>query len=313
MVGACNALYKAWKLRNDKTNGVITDEDLRHLGYDDPHDPSSTYNSIVKSIKSGLRMPGRLLKDPINTGRVILGAPLDLFKYGKYLYDNRHLTQGISEADRKRGVVLQTKAPTRAEIEADYRKRHGREMPKRQPKKKEEPVPKKASDPLELINNNYPAADAEAKLNKVKATTVFNMKPSAEAAKRMAEAFRKNGKPGLMLSAVTRAFKPSNAIDLMFGTGSGYVKDMENIAQEARGRYKSSPLGLIPPVLAAPCSEDARAVLVSDRAAKDVKDTMEKTAIPFMATKAAIAALLLGYGIKQYTNKDKKEIQAQMV
>lgn len=299
--GTGKAIAKAIDKWGDKNNGVLGDEAFRQLEMDNPHDTSAVYNYLTQGTKATLRNAGRIFRDPARVFHDAIGTVADLTKYGHYIYQHRNdsnkaaLPKGYEEYMRNRkkrpdekGYVKPAKLSTNT-------------------KENKTPVVKQGSELSTVqVNNRYPSAGADAALAKAKQAKL-SLIPEPNYAHTMAKAFDSFGKSGVNATALFRALKPSNAVDLMFGNGKVYVNDLKRLSQEARQRYVSTPYGFIPAKLSAGLNQDAKAAVIADAVANNVDDFTTKARVPIAVTKAALVALLLGGAYKMYNNKRQRE------
>lgn len=161
------------------------------------------------------------------------------------------------------------------------------------------------------LNNDYPSADAFANLEAAKEAPL-NMKPSARFANISRNAYDEFGQTGFKTMAAIKALKPTNAFSILFGSGDAFTEDIKQDMEAARKRYASTPAGILPAFLTAPINKDARAYYLQKRLYNRVKNFNEDYKIPINMTKAALAALLIGAGIKMAKRRKDEQVQSQL-
>ena len=82
--------------------------------------------------------------------------------------------------------------------------------------------------------------------------------------------------------------------------------------EAARKRYSSTPAGILPAFLTAPINKEARAYYLQKRLYNKVKNFNEDYKIPINMTKSALAALLLGAGIRMAKRRKDERAQSQL-
>lgn len=283
-IGGASAIAEGITMRKDMNNGVLDDDFYHRLKADEVNWDAPKW---VNNTASGLKRSLRYMTDWSTLAHDSVGGLIDAYKYK---------VQAPKKAKRISDEI------DKAHRELD-KERQRRGMKKSSHQLSEERGRKTASEP---INNNFPAADAAANAEAITKDSL-NLKPKARFATLSRKAYDKFGNPGVYAATTIKAFKPTNMASILFSDGSAFVDDIKADKKAAGKRYSASGFGFIPTAITAPFNEDARAYHIQKKLHKKVKNFNEDYKIPLNMSKAALAVLLLGGGIKALKNRSDKQ------
>ena len=283
-IGGASAVAEGIAMRKDMNNGVLDDDFYHRMKADEVNWDAPKW---VNNTASGLKRSLRYMTDWSTLAHDSVGGLIDAYKYKV-------------QAPRKAKQISDKIEKAHKELDKE-RQRRG--LKKSSHQLSEEKAKKTASEP---INNNFPAADAAANAEAITKDSL-NLKPKVRFAHFSRKAYDKFGNPGVAATTTLKAFKPTNMASILFGDGSSFVKDIEADKNAAGERYRASGFGYIPTTLTAPFNDDARAYHIQKKLHKKAKNFTEDYKIPLNMSKAALAVLLLGGGIKALKNRSDKK------